>query len=205
MSSKTSTTSASAKGEPAHFAGKLSGKVLPTSAERKHFCKSKATVARKHRSKEQGGDVQCFTCWTELQAAVDVTMNCIAADSQRPALLANWIKSEVKVTATKLVMRSTFESNLTKFVRDQVPTLCEGLSGNQIATLLGLRFDAEQTTTHVVHRRVHVVLSVFAVQQVSGGKRNPIGAEAEALDHDWACQTVLSPSLSQQLDALTIG
>jgi hypothetical protein len=45
-----------------------------------------------------------FTRWTELQAAVGTTTNCVAADSQRPALLANWIKSEVKVTATKLVM-----------------------------------------------------------------------------------------------------
>lgn len=186
MSSKTSTTSASAKGEPAHFAGKLSGKVLLTSAERKHFCKPKAIVARKHRSKEQGGDVQYFTCWTELQAAMEVTIDCIAADSQHPALLTNWIKSEVKVTATKLVMRSTFEANLTKFVRDQVPSLCEGLSGNQIATLLGLRFDAEQMMMHVVHRRVYAVLSVFAVQQISGGKRNPIGSDAEALDYDWA-------------------
>ena len=141
MNPKTTTASAaSAEGEPAHFAGKLFGKVLLTSAERKHFSKPKALVARKHRSKEQGGDVQCFTCWTELQAAVDVTTNCIAADSQRPALLANWIKSEVKVTATKLVMRSASEANLTKFVRDQVPSLCEGLSKDQIATLPGLRF-----------------------------------------------------------------
>jgi len=186
MSSKTSTTSAFAKGEPAHFPGKLSGKVLLTSAERKLFCKPKAIVSRKRRSKEQGGDVQYFTCWTELQASIEVTMNCIAADSQHPALLANWIKSEVKVTATKLVMRSTFESNLTKFVRDQVPTLCEGLSGNQIATLLGLRFDAEQMMMHVVHRRVYAVLSVFAVQQMSGGKRNPLGSDEEALDYDWA-------------------
>jgi hypothetical protein len=86
-----------------------------------------------------------------------------------------------------------------------VPSLCEGLNKDQIATLPGLRFDAGQTTMHVVRRRVHAASSVFAVQQVSGGKQNPIGSEAEALDHDWACQTVLSPSLSQQLDALAIG
>ena len=38
---------------------------------------------------------------------------------------------------------------------------------------------------HAVRRRAYAVLSVFAAQQVSGGKRNPIGSAIEALEHDW--------------------
>ena len=117
--------------------------MLLTSAGRKHFSKPKALLARKNRSKDQGGDVQHFNCWTELQAAIEVTMACIAGDNAHLGLLDNLIKSEVKVNATKLVMRSTFETNLIKFIRDQVPSLCVGYTKDQLVTLLGLRFDTE--------------------------------------------------------------
>ena len=186
MNAKNAAASAASDDEePAHFEGKLGGKVLLTSGERKSFNKPKAIVARKNRSKEQGGHDEYFSCWTELQAAIEVTINCIAADSAHPAILQVWIKSEVKVTATKLTMRSTFEANLLKFVKDQVPSLCVGYTKDQIATLLGLRFDTEQIMMHAFHRRVYAVLSVFAVQQVSGGKRNPIGSAIEAIEFDW--------------------
>ena len=65
--------------------------------------------AHRLRGRTEHRDIDGFAAPAPtVQAAIEVTMACIAADSAHPGLLAHWIKSEVKVTATKLVMRSTF-------------------------------------------------------------------------------------------------
>ena len=176
-----STPSAS---EPAHFEGKLDGDILLNGAGRAHFSKAKAIKKRANRTEAMGGSKEFFDNWVDYQAAIDAAMAEINVPGH-PDLLETMPKSEISVSGNKVTMRRNFESKAIKFVRDQLPTMCVGRNTDEVASLLGLRFEAEQLQMHIYQRRIYAILTVIAVQQATGGKRNPLGSSAVSQRHDW--------------------
>jgi len=131
-----------------------------------------------------GGSKEFFDNWVDCQAAMDAAMAEINVPGC-PDLLETMPKSETSVSGNKVTMRRNFESKAVKSVRDQLPTVCVGRNADEVASLLGLRFEADQLQMHIRQRRIYAILTVIAVQQATGVKRNPLGSSAVSQRHDW--------------------
>ena len=106
-----------------------------------------------------------------------------------PAFPADtWIRAEIPIPGSKHshTTRRNYEKAICKLVKNQVPDLCARCSNEQIATLLGLWFEPEQTQMHLHQRRVHAILTMFAIQQNTKSTQHPLGSHEAALTVDCA-------------------
>ena len=165
---------------PRVYEDRVDGSLILSVMEREKFSKKGALKKLKDDS------CDTFIYWVDVQATIELTMAALGEAVDYPAFPADtWIRAEIPIPGARYTMRRNYERAIVKFVKNQVPDLCARISNEQIATLLGLRFEPEQLQMHLYQRRVYAILTMFAIQQNTECTQHPLGSHEAALAVDY--------------------